>query len=412
MNVTPNSTPLAVCMFDNEVVRGGAEEHMLCLLRGLDRSRFRPLLVCPDPLLALLRPDLPDDVTVLPLTLQSHRQLGRMSLLYGFLKRERVQVLHAHGFRPSLLASPVARCARVPVTVETPHVREYWRKGWKASFFIDRLAGRSVDQYIAVSAANQKYLIDEKGLPAAKIALVRNGCNVASFKADDFKADSFEPARRTPADLKRLAGFGAGDPLLLVAARLEPQKGHAVLFRAMVSLKREFPGLRLVALGEGSLRPELQAQLRQLGLESSVHMPGHCASASDMRDWMAAADLCVLPSFAEGLPLFAIECLAAERPMVATSVDGTPEVIVDGETGLTVPPGDPEALAQAIARLLRDRLLASKLAANGKAWVRDHFTLERQIRETEDLYERLWCAKTHRTLPQKSVERDLHLVTR
>jgi len=97
--------------------------------------------------------------------------------------------------------------------------------------------------------------------------------------------------------------------------------------------------------------------------------------------------------------------------MVATAVDGTPEVIVDGVTGLTVPPGDPDALAQAIARLLPDRQLSSKLAANGKAWVRDQFTLERQIRETEDLYERLWCAKTHRTLPQKSVERDFHLVT-
>jgi glycosyltransferase involved in cell wall biosynthesis len=420
MNVTPNSepnsTPLVVCMFDNELVRGGAEEHMLCLLRGLDRSRFRPLLVCPDPLLAMLRSDLPEDVTVLPLTLQSHRQLGRMSLLYGFLQRERVQVLHSHGFRPSLLASPVARCARVPVTVETPHVREYWRKGWKASFFIDRVAGRAVDQYIAVSAANQNYLINEKGLPAAKIALVRNGCNVDGFKADASKADDCgadrcERTLRAPADLKRLAGFAAGDPLLLVAARLEPQKGHAVLFRAMSSLKREFPDLRLVALGEGSLRSELQAQLHQLGLENSVHMPGHCASAGDMRDWMAAADLCVLPSFAEGLPLFAIECLAAERPMVATAVDGTPEVIVDGVTGLTVPPGDPDALAQAIARLLPDRQLSSTLAANGKAWVRDQFTLERQIRETEDLYERLWCAKTHRTLPQKSVERDFHLVT-
>ena len=106
------SAALAICMFDNEVVRGGAEEHMLCLLRGLDRRRFRPLLVCPAELIALLRPGLPDDVEVLPLALFSHRQFGLMWELSSFLRRQGVQVLHSHGFRPSILASPVGRWAR------------------------------------------------------------------------------------------------------------------------------------------------------------------------------------------------------------------------------------------------------------------------------------------------------------
>jgi hypothetical protein len=106
MTSAVNLTPISVCMFDNEVVRGGAEEHMLCLLRGLDRRRFRPLLVCPEELLALLRPELPDDVETLSLALQSHRQLGRMFVLRNFLRRQHVQILHSHGFRPSILASP------------------------------------------------------------------------------------------------------------------------------------------------------------------------------------------------------------------------------------------------------------------------------------------------------------------
>jgi glycosyltransferase involved in cell wall biosynthesis len=376
-------------MFDNEAVRGGAEEHMLCLLHGLDRRRFRPLLVCSDELLALLRPDLPDDVEVLPLRLQSHLQLGRMRVLHRFLRGQRVQVLHSHGFRPSLLASPVGRCAAVPVIVETPHVREYWRKGWKASFVIDRQASRFVDQYIAVSEANRKYLVEEKGLPEKKIVLIRNGCDV----------ERFDLAHPVPANFKCLAGFAESDPVLLVAARLEPQKGHRVLLRAMALLRPEFPNVRLVALGEGSLRAELEDQVRELGLESSVLMPGHCP---DVRDWMTAADVCVLPSFAEGLPLFAIECLAAGRPMVASAVDGTPEIVVDGKTGLTVPAGDSAALAEAIARLLRDPQLAARLGGAGAEWVRQCFTLKRQIRETEALYERLWYAKTGNTpLPER-----------
>jgi glycosyltransferase involved in cell wall biosynthesis len=379
-------------MFDNEVVRGGAEEHMLCLLRGLDRRRFRALLVCPEELLARLRPELPEDVQVLALALQSHRELGRMRVLRDFLRREQVQVLHSHGFRPSLLASPVGCSARVPVMVETPHVREYWRKGWKSSYAIDRMGGRFVDQYIAVSEANRKYLVEEKGLPAKKITVICNGCDIARF----------DPAHNAPADFRRRAGFAGSDRLLLVAARLEAQKGHAVLLRAMAALKSEFPNLRLVALGEGSLRAELEGQARELGLESSVLMPGH---SSDVCDWMSTADVCVLPSFAEGLPLFAIECLAAGRPMVASAVDGTPEIVVDCKTGLTVPPGDVAALAQAIGRLLREPRLARELGAAGAAWVRQRFTLERQIRETEELYERLWQAKTGKTHWQQREER-------
>jgi glycosyltransferase involved in cell wall biosynthesis len=380
---------MTVCMFDNERVRGGAEEHMLCLLRGLDRRRFRPLLVCPVELLALLRPELPEDVAVLPLGLYSHRQFGLMWELSSFLRREHVDVLHAHGFRPSLLASPVGRWAGVPVTVETPHVREYWRKGWKANYTVDRVASRLVDRYIAVSEANKKYLVDEKKLSAKKVTVIRNGCDIARFAALPV-VDS---------GLKSRAGFADGDPVLVVAARLEPQKGHSVLLRAMAVLKVEFHSLRLVMLGDGSLRGQLKNEARKLGLENSVLMPGH---SPDVRQWMSIADICVLPSFAEGLPLFAIECLAMQRPMVATDVDGTPEIVVDGETGLTVPPGDVAPLALAIACLLRDPARAAQLASNGAKWVREQFTLERQIRETEELYAELWHVKTGRLLPART----------
>jgi len=399
MSMTPSFPPMAVCMFDNEVVRGGAEEHMLCLLRGLDRRRFRPLLVCPEELLSLLRPELPEDVETLPLALQSHRQLGRMSALRNFLRKQKVQVLHSHGFRPSILASPVGWLTGVPVTVETPHVREYWRKGWKANFAVDRVAGRFVTQYIAVSEANRKYLVQEKGLPADKIVTILNGCDI----------ERFDRAHTIPGGFRRESNLADTDRVLLVAARLEPQKGHSVLLQAMKLLRAEFPALQLVALGDGSLRGELEAEVRALGLEGSVSMPGHC---SDIRDWMSAADVCVLPSFAEGLPLFAIECLAASRPMVATSVDGTPEIVVDGKTGILVPPGNPLALAEGIARLLRDRALAAQLGEAGAKWVRERFTLTRQLRETEDLYERLWCARTRNTLPRACDARDPLLMGR
>jgi glycosyltransferase involved in cell wall biosynthesis len=92
--------------------------------------------------------------------------------------------------------------------------------------------------------------------------------------------------------------------------------------------------------------------------------------------------------------------------MVASAVDGTPEIVVDGETGLTVPPGDVVALVKAIAELLRNPARAAQLAANGAKWVRERFTLERQIRETEELYEELWQAKTGKLIPQKAEQQE------
>jgi len=128
----------------------------------------------------------------------------------------------------------------------------------------------------------------------------------------------------------------------------------------------------------------------------------------NVADWLALADFSVLPSFYEGLPLVAIESLAAGRTMIATAVDGTPEVVVDGRTGLTVPAGDPDALAGAILRLLREPALRRRLAQAGRKWVLERFSLEKQIQNTQDLYFRAWEERVRlasQEIPQTFPER-------
>jgi glycosyltransferase involved in cell wall biosynthesis len=185
--------------------------------------------------------------------------------------------------------------------------------------------------------------------------------------------------------LRRELGFGDADPVLLVLGRLEPQKGHRVLIEALPAVRRQFPSVRLVCAGEGGLRGELESQVRDLDLQAAVRFVGF---QSDIGPWLQMADVGVLPSFYEGLPLVAIESLAAGLPMVATAVDGTPEVVVDGRTGFTVPPGEPAPLAHALCRLLADGGLRSRFAENGRRWVGEHFSRARQVRETEELYVR------------------------
>jgi glycosyltransferase involved in cell wall biosynthesis len=379
-----------VAFVTNALVRGGAEEHVLTLLRGLDRAQFRPLLFCPPETRAKLDGDVPPDVEVVPLRLRRPRDVGPALRLLRLLRARQVDVLHAHQFYSSLFASPVAWLARVPVIVETPHVREQWRQGWlKSSYAIDRLAGRFVDRYIAVSEANARYLVHEKGLPAAKVTVIANGCDV----------DRFDPAHRPPARLRRSLGFGEADPVLLVIGRLEAQKGHAVLIEALPLVRRRFPTVRLVCLGEGGLRGALEAQVAEAGLQPAVRFVGFQA---EVADWLALADLTVLPSFYEGLPLAAIESLAAGRPVVATAVDGTPEVVVHEKTGLTVPPGDAVRLAEAVCRALGDPQWRHERGRAGRAWVLERFRQERQVRETEQFYLRAW--RLARAVPADAVE--------
>lgn len=385
MRTDMTHTRISVLHFSNATARAGAEEHILTLLRGLDRQQFQLNLVCDPEIAELMRPDVPADVELIPLAFRRLGDAAAAFRLRQILRAKRVDVLHSHLFWSSLFASPVGHFCGVPVVIETTHVREVWRKGWKANFAVDRAVGKCVDRYIAVSEANGRYLIDEKGLPAKKVKVIRNGSDVRRF----------DPEYKPTGALKTSLGFGESDPVLVVVARLEPQKGHNILLHAMPAILNEFPKVKLLCVGDGVLRAELAELTQVLGLEQSVRFVG---AQSNVEDWLALAEMSVLPSFYEGLPLVAIESLAAGVPVVATDVDGTPEIVVNGKTGLTVPTNDPKALAQAICLLLHSPELRRQLGAAGRQWVLQEFTEAQQIRRTAELYLQTYACKTGRSI--------------
>jgi glycosyltransferase involved in cell wall biosynthesis len=378
------SSRISVLYFSNSEARAGAEEHILTLLRELDRNRFRVALVCSPECAEKLRPDLPEDVRLVPLSFENPYNAGAAVRFARVLRDLRVDILHSHLFRASLAASPVGWACGVPVILETPHVREGWRRGLvKGHYLVDRMAGRFVDHYIAVSEANARYLTQEKRLPAHKVHVIHNGSDLRKFG----------PERSATQAIRQSLGFAETDPVLLALGRLEPQKGHRFLLEAHARVLREFPAARLVCAGEGALRRELEEESVRLHTQKSVRFVGF---QSNVADWLSMANISVLPSLFEGLPLVAIESLAAQCPMVATAVDGTTEVVVHEQTGLTVPPGDSQALAEAILRLLRDRALGQRLALAGRQWVLEHFSQEQQIEQTQKLYIRAWESSSRR----------------
>lgn len=363
--------PIGLLFVLTSPVRGGVEEVVLALLRRLDPGGFRLALAAPQALLDAFEPDLAHvRVDAEAIAAESPRQPREIGRLARFIARLQPDVVNAHLFRSTAIAAPLARWHGARV-VETYHGREGWRQG-PLRFLPDRLVGRLLDRVIAVSEAARAFLIGAKGYPSERITVVPNGRDLSVFT----------PGRAREAARKEL-GLDRAVPLVGVVGRLEPQKGHAYLLDAWPLLVREFPDARLLLVGDGSLRAALEAQARARGIAGSVLFAGFRADVPRLLD---AIDVLCLPSLYEGMPLTAIEAAAMARPVVATAVDGTPEVVREGHTGRLVPPADPPALARALGTLLRDPDGARRMGQAGRDWALARFDLDRQVEATARVY--------------------------
>ena len=369
-------SPIRLLFVLTSPVRGGVEEVVLALLRRLDPGEFRLALAAPAALLEALAPDLAgvrlDTEAVAAESLRQRQEVGRLA---RFMTRFRPDVVNPHLFRSTVVAAPVARWHGARV-VETYHGREGWRRGpGPLRFLPDRLVSRLLHRVIAVSEAARTFLIRGKGYRAETITVVPNGRDLSVFT----------PGTAREAVRKEL-GLDGAVPLVGVVGRLEPQKGHIHLLDAWPAVLREVPDARLLLVGDGSLRGALVERTRAHGLETSVIMAGFRADVPRVLD---AIDVLCLPSLYEGMPLTAIEAAAMARPVVATAVDGTPEVVQEGVTGRLVPPADPPALARALAELLGRPDRAREMGRAGRALVLERFDLDRQVEATARVYRSL-----------------------
>ena len=374
------NNPIKILYFLNSTVRGGVEEHVLCLLRGLDRTRFRPVLVAPGRLLDKLADDLA------PLKVRAYRVKIRHWLhLWGILKYllilvwERPRIVHSHLTFATMFAAPLSKLAGVRRVVDTAHIREAWRQGIKKNYAVDRFIYRFVDRVIAVSHAVKRYLVEDKGLSAEKITVIHNGVDLTRFTV-------------LPADRPR--GPIAGDPTLAgshlrfaVIGRLEPQKGHKYFIEAVGRMSPEvLCQARYLIVGEGALRDQLTGLAWGLGLCPYLVFLGF---RSDVADIIAGCDCVVLPSLFEGLPLVLLEAGAMGKAVIATRVDGSPEVVEDGQTGFIVPAHDQYALQDAMEKFIKDPALLTVMGQNGRRRIEEHFDVKDQVQKTAELYEGL-----------------------
>ncbi|MBI2203766.1 MAG: glycosyltransferase family 4 protein [Candidatus Rokubacteria bacterium] len=365
---------MRVCFALTSPVRGGVEEVVLALLQRLDPREFQTALAAPAPLLDALAPDLAgvrvDTTAVRAESWLEPRELGRLD---AFFRRWCPDIVNAHLFRSTAVAAPLARLAGVPRVVETYHGREGWRQGRRSgNFVLDRLVARFCDRVIAVSEAAARFLVEGKGYPAAKVVVVPNGRDLSAFAPGGHRDT-----------VRKELGIDRVAPVVGVVGRLETQKGHRYLFAAWPAVVREYPDARLLVIGDGSLRAELEGQVRSLGLADSVVFLGF---RSDIPRLLDTLDGLALPSLYEGMPLTVIEASAMACPVVATAVDGTPEVIDEDVTGWLVPPADPPALGRALVRMLADPERARAVGRAGRERVLRRFDLATQVEATARVY--------------------------
>lgn len=380
-------------------VHGGVEEHALSILVSLREFGFEGIMAAPQTLLRAMKSEL-DRAGVGTLAVEPFSPLDPRAMV-GFartIRDARASLIHCHMFGATLRAAPLARLMGMKaVVVETCHGPEAWRFGkpLKGRFWVDRLLTAGlVDRYIAVSRAAAAHLRERKGISTDKITVIHNGRDLTRYRT------------ASEADRSRArAKLGLGDaPTILVLGRLDTQKGHVFLLEALGMLAPHRPEMITLLAGDGPLREQLVAQARDAGLADRVRFLGF---RSDAPTLLAACDMVVLPSLYEGLPLVAIEALAAGKPIVATAVGGTPEVVNDGQSGLLVPPANPGALACAIGKVLDSPSLASRFALNGRERVERDFALRAQIEKTVAVYRELTSESVRRTSP--SHETDGHL---
>ncbi|HVR71130.1 MAG TPA: glycosyltransferase [Vicinamibacteria bacterium] len=299
--------------------------------------------------------------------------------LWRLIRRQRPHVVHTHTAKAGLLGRVAARLAGVPIVVHTyhGHVLHGYFGPLRTALFrsLERALGRASDALVAVSQSVKDELVGLGVADAAKIRVVPLGLELTHLTGVLPRGGLRSPS-----------GVSDRAPLVGIVGRLAPIKDVPTFLAAAAAVRRAVPEARFAVVGDGEEREALEAEARRRGLDGAVHFHGW---QRDMAAVYGDLDVVVNCSRNEGTPVALIEALAAGRPVVATRVGGTPDLLARGEHGLLVPPGDAEALAAAIAGVLRSPESARARTARGRAYVLRQHTAERLVRDVDALYRQL-----------------------
>jgi glycosyltransferase involved in cell wall biosynthesis len=400
--VPPSGTPIKILRAITRLNIGGPALHAILLTEALnDGVDFSSTLVTGttaqhegDMLdLARSRSVEPIILPALGREISPLDDLVSLARMVQLIRAEKPDIVHTHMAKAGTVGRLAARICGVPFVVHTyhGHVFHSYFGPLKTRLFLtlERALGMATNRIIVVGEGQRDEIAGYGVAPPRKLVAIRLGLELGQFLH----------AENQRGELRRELGIAPDVPLVGIIARLVPIKAHEAFFRAAAIIRQTAPDAQFLIIGDGERRAQLEALVRQLGLTQAVRFLGW---RRDMVRIYADLDVVTLTSLNEGSPVALIEALASARPVASTVVGGVPEVVINGETGLTTRPSDPTAFAEAVVRLLKDPALAQQLGAAGRRHVYPRYDSSRLVDDVRNLYLRELVARG-RALPRMGV---------
>jgi glycosyltransferase involved in cell wall biosynthesis len=377
MSVSP--TVMSVLYLD-PLKFGSMEEYTVHLSRALRERGWQSVLVFAKPIPEVVSAYF-DGVGAVIETFQDGPAFERNKSLIRIIRKYHPAVIHFHFFNQFSILPILASLVRPKLVVFTDHVRQgggISRITKVKCFLYDRTVLRLLNtKILAVSEHIKRILVNDYQMSPQTIRVLYNGVNLQRFLPLHTESTTL---------LRNELNLRAGRPVVLCASNLRPEKGISDLLVAAKEILAQKPDCVFLIVGGGPMADRLTAEALELGIHKSVRFTG---LRSDVNQLMQLANVVVVPStWQEPAALVLLEAMAAFRPLVATRVGGSPELLADGVTGILVEPRTPNQLARAILRLLDSPEEAAAMGRAGRARVEGQFTIERWVKDTMDLYEK------------------------
>ena len=298
--------------------------------------------------------------------------------LAGIVKNENIHLICTHGYKPNIIGRFASWLSGVPAiaisrgwTAESRKIRFYER--------LDKIFLHLSDHVVAVSDG-QREKIKKLGVGSGKISVIHNGINLEEIP--QVSAETLRSALGLPDDAVIVASAG----------RLSPEKNQSGMIEAARQVVSQNPKAYFIIFGEGFLRSDMERQIAEAGLHGRFLLPGF---RSDLQAVLHEIDIFMLPSFTEGLPNVVLEAFAVRKPVVATAVGGTPEVVIHGVSGFLTNPEEIDKMAEYIHQLVNDPSLRDNMGASGYRHIEEKFGFEQQTRKYEELYTTVSKSRSH-----------------
>ena len=352
---------------------GGLERLTLQLSDRLNKEKYRVSICCLDCEGELAAEGRLKGINILAFGRKPGFDMLLPFKLAALMIKQSIDIVHTHNPCAMVYGTLGARLARIPVTINTRHNGDVRH--------VNSIIWAMNDAISVISQDAQQTLLRHNNIRQDKTLVIYNGIDQNKFNATQVKNQ-----------FRNSLGLDSAAHIIGTASRLSSLKDHHTMLESFCLVLKQLPNSYLLLVGDGPERQALEKHSLQLGISKNVRFLGF-KNDNDVINYLSIFNLYVMSSLIEGISLALLEAMAVSRPVVATNVGGNSEVIIEDETGILVPPKDPEKMAQAIIKILQNPDLAKKMGEAGRQMVEEKFTLDGMVHEYESIYEKCLARK-------------------